>query len=103
MRDAEALLFIDHDQSQIAKAYVPGKHAVRADHHVDLARFNSLHYVLLFFGGTKARKQLNLDGKRREALAESIEVLISQHRRWRQDGGLLAVHHGFESRAHGYL
>src|SRR5437879_4591326 len=65
--------------------------------------FNSLHHVLLFFGGTEARKQFNLDRKRCEALAESIEVLISQHRRRRQNGGLLAIHHRFEGRAHGYL
>ena len=37
MGDAKTLFFIDHNQSEIAKAYVLGKHSMRADHDINLA------------------------------------------------------------------
>ena len=73
---------------------------MRADHYVDLTAFDAFDYFLLFFRRTKARQQFYLHRKGREALAKSIEVLIGEHRRRRQDGGLLAVHHGLERGTH---
>ena len=36
---AEAVLFVDHGEAKIAEAHVLGEDRVRADHDVDLARF----------------------------------------------------------------
>ena len=100
MSDAKTLFFIDNHQSEIAKAYVFGKHSMCADDDIDLARFDSLHDVLLFFRRTKTRKQFNLHREGRKPLAKGIEVLVSQHRRRRQHRGLFSIHDSFESRAH---
>ena len=53
----------------------------------------------LFGLGSKARHHVHTHGKRREARAQRLEMLEGQHRRGRQNGHLLAVHHGLERRA----
>ncbi len=38
LRDAEALLLVEHDEAELLRDHVAAEHAVRADQHVDLAR-----------------------------------------------------------------
>ncbi len=47
---AEALFFIDDQQSKIGELYVLGQQAVSADEDVDLSGFDSLQNIFLLFG-----------------------------------------------------
>src|SRR5690349_20546738 len=100
MRDAEALLFVDDDETKILELHVLREDAVRADDHVDLARLDALDDFFLFLRRTKAREEFNLYRKRREARAKRVVMLIREHGRRREYRGLFSFHHRFERRAH---
>ena len=59
MLDAEALLLVDDDQSEVLRGDVAREQAVRADEDVDLAREEALERGLLLLVGAEARQDLD--------------------------------------------
>ncbi len=68
---------------------------------IHLPGFDFRNGFLLLLGGAKAAEHLDLDGKRREALTESVVVLEREHGRRRQHRNLAIVADRLERRAHG--
>ena len=101
MAHAEALLFIDDQQAEIAKLDVFRKQTMGADGEIDLAGGELLDGGLQFLGGIEARKHRDAHGKRREAALEGFEMLKREHSGGREHGHLLAVAQRFERGAHG--
>ena len=54
MSHAEALLFVDNQQTEIAEFHVFGEEAVRADRDVDFPRSQLLDRLLQLFFGSEA-------------------------------------------------
>ena len=98
---SEALLFVDHQQSEVGELYVFRDQAVGADQDVDFSGFHLLQNFFLLLRGAEAADHFNGDGKRRKALFESFVVLEGQHGRGREHGHLLVVADGLEGGAHG--
>ena len=98
--DAEALLLVDDQQPEVAELHVLRQQAVRADDDLDLARREVLERLLLLGLRAEPADHVDAHGKRGEALAQRLHVLEREHGRRREDGDLLAVHHGLERRAH---
>ena len=61
--DAEALLFVDDQQAEVAKFDVFREQAVRADDDVDFAGFERSHGFLLLSGGAEAAQHFDARGK----------------------------------------
>ena len=99
MQNAEALLFIDHDKSEIFESEVAGNEPMRADDDVDAALAKKLQHFPLFSLRAKAAKHFDSHGVIEHPLAENFEVLLREHRRRCQDRDLFAVHHRFKRRA----
>ena len=89
MPNAEALLFVDHQQADVLKLQVLREQPVRADQDVDLARFQLFQNDLLLLRRAEARDHLDVDGKLREAAAERFIVLEAEHGGGREHGHLL--------------
>jgi len=83
--------------------HIVADQAVRADENIDLLGGQLFDDLILFFGAAEAAEHLHGNRKHAEALAEGIEVLLGKHRGWHQDGYLLAIVYGLESRAQGNL
>ena len=76
---------------EVAELDVLREQAMRADDDVDLARLELRQRFLLLLRSAEAAEHLDLDGKRREALLEGVEVLEGEHRGGREHRDLLAV------------
>ena len=100
MGDAEALLFVDHQQSEIAELDVLRQQPMRADDDVDLARGQVDQRFLLLGLAAEAAHHVDADGKAGEALLQRLLMLKRQHGGRRQKRDLLAVHHRLERGAH---
>ena len=100
MRHAEALLLVDHEEPEIAELDVLGEQAMRADDDVDLAFAQVLERLGLLGLRAEPADHVDAHGKRREPRAQRLEMLQREHRRRREHGHLLAVHHGLERGAH---
>ena len=98
---AEALLFVDDDQAQIAELHVLRERTMGADDDVHLAGGDFLDGLLLLLRGAEAAEHIDLDGKGREALLEGVVVLEGEHRGRRQHHDLAIVADCLEGRAHG--
>jgi len=79
--DAEALLFVHDQETEIGEMDVLGKKAMRADNHVHFAGFEIGEDSFLFGGVRKRLSIFNARGKWGEAALEGLEVLE------RKDGG----------------
>ena len=99
VRDAEALLLVDHDQAEVLEAHVLRQHAVRADDDVDLAVGERGDGLLLLGLAAKARQPRDAHRELGEPLGEGHEVLLGQHGRRRQHRDLLAAQHRQQGRA----
>ena len=100
MRDAEALLLVDDEEPEVAELDVLGEQAVRADDDVQLAFAQVLERLGLLGLRAEAAHHVDAHGERREPRAQRLEMLQREHRRRREHGDLLAVHHGLERGAH---
>ena len=100
MRDAESLLFVHHEQPEVAELHVFREQPVRADDDVDLAGGEIFQHDLLFRLRAKPADHVDPDREAREALRQRPQVLEREDRRRGQEGDLLAVHDGLEGRAH---
>ena len=98
--DAEALLLVHDEESEVLEAHLRREHAVRADDDVDGAVREAFHGLLDLGVGLEARERGHLDREGGVALRERAEVLLHQQGRRHEDGHLLAVLHGLERRAH---
>src|SRR5205807_2412854 len=101
VQDSEALLFVDHDQTEFLENYVAGNDPVRADDDIDAAFAEELQDFALFGMRTKAAQHLDADWVIEHALPERFEMLLRQHRRRREDDDLFSFHDRFESGANG--
>ncbi len=101
--DAEALLLVDHEESQVLELDVPRQHPVRADHHVDRSRGQPGHDLARLGRGEKARQHLHPHGEPGVALGEGLGVLLGEQRGGDEHGGLLAVLDRLEHGPHRHL
>ena len=100
VHDAEALLLVDDDQSEIGESDVFLQQAVRADDDVDLAFGEIAEDALLIGLRREARELFDAYGKGAEARAEGAVVLIGEQRRRHEHRDLLLVGDRLECGAH---
>ena len=103
MLDAEALLLVDHQQTEVAEAHVVRQQPVRPDHDVDVARGEPGDDFVLFLRREKPRQRLNAERVVREPLAERLRVLRREQRRRHEDADLRAVLHCLERGSNGHF
>ena len=80
---AEAVLLVDHKQSQILELYVLPEEPVRADDDVHPPVFELRDDLVLLLRRAEAAEHFDRDGELGEALAKGVEMLLRQHRRRR--------------------
>ena len=100
VRDAEALLFVDHQQPEVLELNVPRQQAMRADDDVDLARAEVLDDLILFGLAAEPADHVDRHRKSGEPLGQRLLMLKRQHGRRREERHLLSVHHRLERGAH---
>ena len=103
MFDAEALLFVDNDQSKVLEFHVRAHQPMRAVNAVDASALQTLENAFLLAGRAKAADALHDERIFRQALTEGAKMLLGQHRRGHKNRNLFAVIDGFESGADGQL
>ena len=101
VQDAETLFLVDDDQAEIFEGDILAEEAVGADHDVHAPVAQSGERLLLLLRRAKTAEQA--DGHRiiGHAFAQGLPMLLGQHGGGREEGDLLAAHHGFEGRADG--
>ena len=99
MQNAEALLFVDHDQAEILENDVAGNEPMRADDDVDAAFAQELQNLALLAVRTKTAEHFDAHRIIEHALAERFEMLLREHGGRREHGDLFAFHHRFEGGA----
>src|SRR5260370_2059108 len=77
---AEAMLFVDDDETQPRKLDVGLDQLVRADDEVDLAVGEALEHDLHLLGRTNARQLGQFYRQIGEAIGEDLEMLLRQQR-----------------------
>src|SRR5713226_9197428 len=97
------MLFVHDQQAQSFELHVALENAVSPNHDVDLTRLESLDYAGLLFIVDKAREHLNDHWEPGQSVPKYVEVLLSENRRWRQEGNLLPAHGCLERRAQSEL
>src|SRR5262252_868881 len=99
MRNAEMLLLVDDDQSEILEFYVLPKKRMGADDDVDRAFGNPLFYLSELACGDEPRRLRKMHRIAAQPVAEGLEMLACQERGRHHNGDLLAVHRGDEGGA----
>src|SRR6266446_2199796 len=92
VQNAEALLFVDHDQAKILEYDVAGNEAMRADDDVDAALVKKLEDFALLTLRSKPAEHFNPHRVIEHALAKNLEVLLREDGRGREHGDLPRVH-----------
>ena len=93
------MLLVDDEQTQVAESDVLCKQRVGADDNVDLALLELLLDGPALLRRLKARQTGRAHGKIRKARGERVVMLLGEDGCRREDGDLLAVHHGLEGGA----
>ena len=101
--DAEALLLVDDDQTEILELDLRVQQLVRADDDVDAAALQPLDGLVDLLGGLEPAHGGDRDRKSLVTLGEGLVVLLDEQRRRHEHGDLLAVLDGLEGGAHGDL
>ena len=99
--DAEALLFVDYEQSEVFELDILGEDSVGADEDVDFAAMGASEGFVLLFAGAEAADHVDGDGEGGHAFDEGVVVLLGKDGSGYEEGDLLAVLNGFEGAAHG--
>ena len=73
--DAESLLFVDDQQTEIPELDVLRQQAVRADDDFDFAGFQIFERLLLFGLGPEPADHVDANGERRKAIPQRLDVL----------------------------
>ena len=94
----EALLLIDHDETEILHLDIGVEQSMGADDDVDRAVGEPGNDLLGLLVGLEPRQRLDHDGEGAHALHERGVVLLDQQRGGHQHRDLFAVLHGFEHR-----
>lgn len=76
MSDAEALFFVDDEEAQGLEFYVFIEQAVSPDEDVDVPGQGPGQNGFLFFIGTEAVEDFDVDAEGAEAFHKSLEVLL---------------------------
>src|SRR3954465_918808 len=100
MSYAEPLFLVNYYKSELGKFNVIRKDAVRSYQNISVALISTLDSGLLFLFRAKARKEVYLCRKGGKPFGESLEMLISEHRRGSKDRDLPTIHHGLECGPH---
>ena len=101
VRDAEPLLLVDDEQPEVAELDVLRQQPVRADDDVDLAGGEIGERLLLLRPSMRKRLTMSMrTGKPAKRSLQRLLMLEREHRRRREEGDLLAVHHRLERGAH---
>ena len=101
--DAEFLLFVDDEQSQVFEFQFAVGYCMSADEDVYFAAFEVADNLVAFLGGAKTVEIVDVDRHALEAFAEGVVVLESQNGAGNEDCHLFAVAHRFEGGADGHL
>src|SRR4029079_6484831 len=99
----KALLLVDDDEAQVFEAHLTREDAVGADNKVDCAVGEALDNLLGLRVRLEARERNHLDREGAKAIAERVEMLLYQERRWAQDRHLRAVLNRLERGTYGDL
>ena len=97
--DPEALLLVDHQQTEVLPPHVGRQQPVGADHDVELALGEPADRLELLGAALEPRQLADVERERREPLGHGAEVLLDQHRGRCEHAGLLAALHGAVDRA----
>ena len=97
---AEAVFLVDDDQSQIAKACVGMQQPVGGNHNVHRAALQSFQHRAALATGAEARQRFDAHRPVGKAIAEALQMLLSQQRGGNQHRDLLAGLHCHEGRSH---
>ena len=100
VRDAEPLLFVHDEQTEVSELDVLRQQPVRADDDVDLAGREVADRLFLLLLRAEAADHVDPHRKPGEPLAQRLLMLERQHGRRREEGDLLAVHDCLEGGAH---
>jgi hypothetical protein len=98
--DAEALLLVDDDETELLRDHVPREDAVRPDEHLDLPLRELLQDGLHLRGPPEPRHHLDAHREVAVALAEGVPVLLGEDRRRAEHEHLPPVDGDAEGRAH---
>ena len=98
MLDAEALLLVDDEQTQIGIAHIAAQQAVRAHDDVHRAGFDVLDGRPLLGARAETAEHIHADGIAGKALQYRLIVLLDEYGRRREQHGLLALHDALEDR-----
>jgi len=100
---AEALLLVDDNEAEFAKFDVGLKETVSADEDIHLAERGGFKDLLLLGFGAEAADHFDGDGVAGHALAEGVEMLLSEDGGRDEQRDLTATLDGFEGGADGNL
>ena len=103
MLDAEPLLLVDDDESQILEFDFRIEQLMRADHHVDGAVLQTRNGVVDFLGGLESAHCGHIHREALIALGERLEMLLHQQRGRYEHGHLFGILHRLESGTYGDL
>jgi hypothetical protein len=104
VRDAEAVLLVDHEQAEVAERDALLEQAMRADHDRRSVPSASPSRTRFAFAAVWNRESASMPHRiAGEARAERLLVLLAQDRGGHEHGHLLAVERGAERRAHRHL
>ena len=95
--DPEALLFVDHEKTQVPERNVIGEKTMGPYDHVDLTGADTLNNLLLLFGGQEPGEDLHSDRVGGEPFGERLVMLLGEECCRAEDGHLATILHRFES------
>ena len=98
--DAEALLLVDDDQSEVLELNLLGEQAVGTNHDVNRAALEAIQGLAGLGVGLESGQSRDLDREPGVTLGKRLEVLLHQKGGWHQHGHLFAVLNGLESGSH---
>jgi hypothetical protein len=93
LHDAEAMLLVDHGESELAEGNALLNQRVRADHHVDGAGRELGGDLATFARGRCAGQQREPEPRVFEQTTDIEEVLVGENLRRRHEGNLQAILH----------
>ena len=99
MQNAEALLFIDHDKSEVFENDVARDEPMRPDNDIDTALAKELQHLLLLPLRAESAKHFDSHRIIEHPLSKDFEVLLSQNGGGGKDRDLFALHDRFKCRA----
>ena len=103
MGNAETLLLVYDQKSQVLILHILGKHSVGTDHNVHLSFFQVLERLLLLGRSAETAEQIYPYWKFLHSLDKGIVNLLGQNGSWRQIHHLSALLHLFKGSAEGNL